>query len=271
MVAMRAELLARALLDRRRAMVWWALGIAAYIGLIVAFWPSIRDSPDLQKSVEDLPESLKAFFGGEESFDFSTAAGFLQSRVYSLILPLLLGIFAIGFAAGTLAGEEERGQVDLVLSHPVSRSRVVLEKALAVAAGLVALGLASWLAVLALGEIVDLGVSAGRLLAASTGAVLLSLFNCAAALLAGAVSGRRGTAIAGGAVVFAAGYLLSVLAELSSSLSFTEDISPYHHGVGVDPVRNGWPPGSFALLVALAGVATVLAVWAFGRRDVNAR
>jgi ABC-2 type transport system permease protein len=72
-------------------------------------------------------------------------------------------------------------------------------------------------------------------------------------------------------VVFAAGYLLAVLAELSDSLSFAEDISPYHHGVGVDPVRNGWPLGNFLLLAALAIVATALAVWAFGRRDIGTR
>ena len=268
---MRAELMRRALADRRRAMVWWALGIAAYIGLIVAFWPSVRDSPDLQRAARNIPETLKDIFGGEESFDFGTAAGFLQSRIYSLILPLLLGIFAIGFAAGTLAGEEERGRLDLVLSYPVRRSRLVLEKAAAVAAGLLALGAASWLAVLAFGAIVDLEVSAGDVLAATAGATLLSLFHGAAALLAGAITGRRGTAIAGGAVVFAGGYLLNVLAELSDSLAFADDLSPYHHGVGVDPLRNGWPAGSFLLLTALAALATAAAGMAFGRRDIGIR
>jgi ABC-2 type transport system permease protein len=89
------------------------------------------------------------------------------------------------------------------------------------------------------------------------------------ALLAGAIAGRRSAAIAAGAIVFTGGYLLNVLAELSDALSFAKDLSPYHHGVGVDPLRNGWPAGSFLLLTALAGLATAAAVIAFGRRDIG--
>ncbi len=71
--------------------------------------------------------------------------------------------------------------------------------------------------------------------------------------------------------MFAGGYLLNVLAELSDSLAFADDLSPYHHGVGVDPLRNGWPAGSFLLLTALAALATAAAGMAFGRRDIGTR
>ena len=40
------------------------------------------------------------------------------------MVPLLLLIAAIGAGAGAIAGEEERGTLDLLLSLPVSRRRL---------------------------------------------------------------------------------------------------------------------------------------------------
>lgn len=259
----------RALRDRRRSLVWWASGIAAYMVMIVAIWPSIRDSDELLAAIEDYPEALKAFFGGAETFDYATAAGFLHTQLYSLMLPLLLTILAIGMAGATLAGEEERGLLDLLLSHPVSRTRAVLEKAAAIGAATAAVGVVAWLAVWLMGLAVDLGVGPGRLFAATTGSVLLALLHAALALLAGAAVGRRGASIAAATVVFVAGYLLVALSQLVDALSWAGRLSPFHHGTATNAVAEGWPVGSYILLALLIGVAVTVAVPAFGRRDLR--
>src|ERR687886_1437932 len=109
--------------------------------MIVAVWPSIRASRRLTEALQDYPRALKQFFGGSASYNFSTPAGYLNAQLFSLMVPLLLGIFAIGFGASTLAGEEEQGLLDLVLVHPVTRRRVVLEKGASLVAGVSALTL----------------------------------------------------------------------------------------------------------------------------------
>ena len=48
------------------------------------------------------------------------------------MVPLLLMIAAIGAGAGAIAGEEERGTLELLLANPLSRRRLVLEKTAAV-------------------------------------------------------------------------------------------------------------------------------------------
>ena len=117
----------RALVDRRRGLLGWSLGIAAYVALIVAFYPSIRDNEDFNRAYESYPETFKAFFGGAETFDLTSASSFLNAQLFSLMVPLVLVIFAIGFGAATLAAEDATGTLELLLSNPVSRRRIVLE------------------------------------------------------------------------------------------------------------------------------------------------
>ncbi len=62
----------RSLRDRRRSLTGWALGIAVYVGLIVAFWPSIRGSSEISKAIENYPDVMKEFFGGAAAFDYAT-------------------------------------------------------------------------------------------------------------------------------------------------------------------------------------------------------
>ena len=56
---------------------------------------------------------MKEFFGGAAAFDYTRPGGFLNTQLFSLILPLLIAIFAIGYGASTLAGEQQSGTLDL--------------------------------------------------------------------------------------------------------------------------------------------------------------
>ena len=123
----------RSLRDRRRGFVGWSIGLAAYVALQTSFYPSVQNS-DLQRAIAQYPKELKAFFGGAQAFDFSTGHGYLDVELFSMIIPALLTIAAIAYGAATLAGEQDRGTLDLVLANPVTRRRVVLEKVLGAAA-----------------------------------------------------------------------------------------------------------------------------------------
>ena len=96
---------AKTLRDLRRALGWWALGTIALCAFIVAVYPSVRDNPELNRMVEDYPDALKAFFGLGQGVDYTSAVGYLDSELFSLMLPLLcvyanfVGIFGGGLVA----------------------------------------------------------------------------------------------------------------------------------------------------------------------------
>ena len=130
--------LGRALFDQRRSIGWGAVGIAGFVVLMVAYWPSIhQQGHDLQRVVDSMPAAMKAFTGDLAAF--TSGPGYLQGELFALTLPVLLLVYAIGRGSDAIAGEEERGQLERTLAEPISRVRVVLDKAGALALGVVAL------------------------------------------------------------------------------------------------------------------------------------
>ena len=258
---------ARSLHDARRSFLWWTLGLIAYVGLIAAVWPSVRDNPALVKLHETYPEALKAFvsFGGE--FDFSTAAGYLGAELFSLIVPLLLLVASIGAGARALAGEEEQGTLDLLLSQPVSRRRVALEKLAALCLEVIALGGVLWFALWIGARAASMGISGAHLLAGTAAAVLIALAYGGVAMLVGAATGRRAPAIALATALAVAAYLVNGLSPLVHFLHTIRWISPWYHYTAGDPLRHGLAVNS-VVFVAIVAVTAVLVPLVFERRDL---
>jgi ABC-2 type transport system permease protein len=258
----------KTLLDMRRALVWWSLGLVGLAAMMLAVYPTVRDNPDLNKLVQDYPEVLKAFiaFGGD--VDYVSGAGYLGSELFSIMVPLLFLVAAIGAGARAIAGEEEGGTLDLLLANPLSRRRLVLEKLAALTAEVVALAVVLLVALVVGVQLVGMDISVGNLAAATASAALLALAYGAIALLAGVVSGRRGIAIGVAAAGAVAAYLVSSLSALVDLLDSVKFASPFYHYVASDPLRHGLALDHVSFLALLAATAAVLAVVAFDRRQV---
>lgn len=221
---------------------------------------------DLKTLTDDLPEALLALVGGA---DMGTPEGWYQAESFSLMVPIAL--IAVGIVAGAaaLAGEERRRTMGLLLANPVSRSRVVGEKAAAMAAQLVLLGIVTFAGTVLGSLLGGLGISVAGIAAASALGTLLAIVFGALALALGAATGRTQIATYGAAGVAFASYLLDSLLPLSDSLAGLAKLSPFHYYLSSDPLANGMQWGHAALLAALAGGLTVLATVLFQRRDLR--
>jgi ABC-2 type transport system permease protein len=265
---MATDVLLEAIRERRRSLMWWTLGIVALVAVTVAFYPSIRDDASLSDYAEDLPESLRALFAGGE-LDIASPAGYLNSQIYALMAPLLLLIFSIGAGAGAVAGEEERGTLDLLLAHPVRRRDYVIQRSLALAA-LVALLSVVLLAAVAIGSLaVDLDIGFGKLFAASGSVALLALLFGAAALAAGAIRPGRARAIAVAAGLALASWIFDGLAQAVGALDPWRPLSPYYQALGENPLREGIPWDGWAILAAGTALLVVAAAAGLEHRDVR--
>ena len=257
---MLGSVFAKSLRDLRRSFVGWSLGLAGYVALIVAVYPTIRDNPDLNELVESYPEALKAFiaFGGQA--DFTSAAGYLGSELFAFMIPALFLVASVGNGAGAIAGEEERGTLDLLLSFPRSRTRIALEKLAAMCAEVVGLGVVLWLALWIGARIFGMHVSAAHLGSAAAVLVALAIAYGAIAFMLAAGTGRKTLAVSA--------YLVNSLAALVDALEPFRKLSPFYHYVAGDPLRQGLDPWHTLFLVALGLVAAVAGVLLFARRDV---
>lgn len=260
------DIAVRALRDDLRPLAAWSLTNALLVLLVVAFWPSVRDSPSYAQGFEDLPEAVRSATG---IADLTTAAGYLQGQLFSTMTPLVLLSFAIGRGARAIASDESRGALDLVLCTPVRRRDLVLGRAVALAVELLALAAGTWATLALAGPLVDLDVPVGRLAAATAGILALAVLFGGLALGLGAATGRRGLGLAVAAVLAGAGFLYTSVAPFVSVLAGHIGLSPFHHAYGVEPIRTGWHVLDLLVLVA-AGLALLAAgTLRFERRDVH--
>lgn len=251
--------------DSWRSLVGWSLGVVAAISLYVPLFPSIGGNPDMQAILDSMPPELINAIGYDE---ITTGAGYTQSTFYGLIGLLLLTIAATSWGTAAIAGDEEAGSLELTLAHGVSRTRVVLERTLALVVRLAWLALLSAAMVLALNSSAGLGIEAPNAFAAAAALLGLTLLSGTGAIAVGSLTGRRVYATAAGAGIAIVSYAVNAVANQSADLDALHRWSPYHWAYGTPPLAEGVDWVGLSLLFGLSALLVVVALAAFNRRDL---
>jgi ABC-2 type transport system permease protein len=261
------ELVRSPLRSMRRATVAWAIGLAALVGITIAFWPAFRGSSGISAAIDQLPGGVIQALGLQ---DFGSPAGFLRGNLYELIVPLLLALAAVSLVSGQTASEEAAGRLELVLAQPVGHRAVFVARELAALMAVVLICLVVAVVQFAFDALVGLEIDATRL--AST-IVLCGLLACLAGGFAAALAGRSAQPglILGVSIGFIlAAYLVAALFPLSSVLEPWSHLSPWSWAFGGDPLVVPAEAWRYVALAIPAVVFAALGAWAFGNRDVAA-
>ncbi len=253
--------------DLRKGLIGWSIGIVGLVVVIGLIWPTIRDM-DMAALLDAYPEPLRELFNIEA---FTTGAGFMNAELFSMMMPILFMTYGIGVGAKLLAREEENATMDVLLSTPLSRSELLVGKALAMLAGLFVLGLAVFVSTWVTGAIFSMDIGVGYALGASLAMVLMGAVFGGLAFAVAAVVGRRGRAIAVAATAAVASYAFYIAAAIVDGLGDFEWLTPFYHAVGVGPAADasaGIPLGYLWLAIgAVVFVAATRPV--FRRRDIG--
>lgn len=257
----------RTLRDAKRSLIGYGIATAMLMLMMGSVWPSIElQGEDFQKLVESYPPAMQAFFG--DFSDLNTAHGYMFAEAFSAMLPLILLLFAIGRTADTLAGEEERGAMDALLTHPVSRRRVFLEKLAGVALGLVLIAAMVAVSTLAVSVAWNMGLRASNVAAASLILLLFALAHAGVAAALAGWRGRKGLVIALTSAVAVASYVLSALGKLVDWLEEARYLSLFRYYGDVNPLRDGLDGTGALVLASVALVGALVGLVLFERRDV---
>lgn len=260
--------LRRSLLDLRATVLWFALGVTAYALFLVAFWPTVKSNAAMYAELlKAFPEAMVKAFG--ITGDLGSYTGFLGTEYLNLMWPIIAAAFVIVTASAFVAGEVDRGTVELWLSVPARRWRLLAAKEVAVLAGIMVLVAITLASLVVGGWLVGAELTASGL--AALGLVLTAF--CAAvggytALLSALLSSRATAAGIATGVTFAS-YLAGVLAGLSTNVeylkyvAFTTALRPQAALQGEEYAGGAIVLGTVGLICALASLA------AFERRDAN--
>jgi ABC-2 type transport system permease protein len=123
------SIFAKTVRDSRRAMFVTA-GVLALVFLgvsraITAEFDTPQSRTELENLVSAVPPILQGMAG--QIVNVGTLGGWLQYK-YGVFFPLVVSLWSILALSGTLAGETQRGSLDLVAATGRSRRRLALEK-----------------------------------------------------------------------------------------------------------------------------------------------
>jgi ABC-2 type transport system permease protein len=205
--------------------------------------------------------------------DFSTFAGFVSAEVF-IFLPVLLAVYAIINATGTLAGEEESGRLEPIIALPLPRWQLVITKFLALAIAILVIlaivALSTVIAFYALPDSVNTGsVEAADLAIAALATWPLIMFFGALGLFLGAFFPTRRAAAATATILLVVGYFGNNLAGLINFLGDIKFLFPFKYYSGQETLLNGINVEDTLIMLSAAAILLALAVLAFQRRNVT--
>jgi ABC-2 type transport system permease protein len=262
------SILSKTLHEKRWMLLFWTLGVAAMAMLTLSFYSTFRDG-SFDEVLKNLPKTVQGLAGNLASN--KTIPGFVSQQVFALRIPLLTLVMGIMLFTGLLAGDEGEGTLQTLLTQPVTRTKVFLEK---YAAGLIisfiiclgsAIGIT--IALLILGE--RLGF--WPLIQSVIGVWLLTLVFGTIGYAVGAITGKRSVA-SGIASLFAFGtYLITSLAPNVSSLGTIQKISPFYYYNNPPTAVSGLDASNVAVMLITILMLLTASIIVFNRRDIYQR
>ena len=256
----------KALKDLRWTVFWYAFGLILYGILILSFYPTVRENAEeMQQLMGAFPKSVMEAFGAN---NMSTLAGWVGGKYLNVMWPLIMSVFIIMAGAATVAREVERGTIELLLSVPESRTRLLAAKLAALSTGIVVL-VGVTIGSIALGAVfVDETLALENLLA--LGAVLLC-FSVAVAgysVLLSSFSKERGKPAGIAAGLTLAFYLAWVVSDLSKDWEWLGNVSIFTAFEPQRALASGHvEPAQLGVLLVIGLACAVGAVFIFRRRD----
>ncbi len=255
----------KTLYDKRWAILAWGLGFAITIVFIVVLFPSFKD-PQITEAFEKLPKELQSISG---SFDINTIDKYLDAQVFFNNATFILIILGISMGVSLLVSEEDRGTLETLLSAPISRTRLYLEK-------LLSLAIISLIVVLfgMLGTIVGLlivgeWVSMVRLVQTTLMLIVFTLLYGTFALSIGAITGSKRLAITIPTVTTVAMYIIYTFSFAVKQLNGWEKLTWNYYFTNSKVIVNGINYVDLSILMLFIGIFIFAGWYWFRDRDIS--
>ena len=250
----------------RSALIIWTASISFMLGVCIVIYPEMSTQMgDISAMFADMGSFSQAF--GMDRINFGEFLGFFGVECGN-VLGLGGAFFAALLGISALAKEEKEHTAEFLLTHPVSRTRVITEKLSAVIAQIVILNLAviavTALSVLIIGEEADI-----KTLAMLFSAFFLMQLEVAAVTFGISAFLRRGS-LGIGLGLAAVFYFMNIVANLIDETKFLKYITPFGYTESADIIADGALNGGYlAVGMALAAIGVILAFWKYGRKDIS--
>jgi ABC-2 type transport system permease protein len=258
------RLLLQELRFRRNAIIGWGIGLALLPLIYISIYPQYAEPMEAFEDLE-IYEAMGISFG---NFDEWVAS------ILIAMLPIILAIYAVVDATGTLAGEEDHGRLELIVALPTPRWQIVTVKAIAhgIALFIILLieGIVAAIVFLAIESQLETTMVAADLIWSLLYAWPLVMAFGMISLFLGTFCPRRRVAAMIATVIVLVSYFGNSLSSQVSTLESLQPLFPFYYLDSTGSLFETGPLASDVLtLLSVALVAFVLAVFFFQRRNIT--
>ncbi|HEY5527405.1 MAG TPA: ABC transporter permease subunit [Candidatus Anoxymicrobiaceae bacterium] len=258
--------------ERWRATVIYAVGILGYMLMVTAVYPTYKkmltEKADLLKNY---PKGLLQLFG-VKNINASSFTNYITLELLGFIWVIIMVAFVVAFARNMISGELKDGTLELLMSQPVPRWKILTSEGMAMLAGIVGLVVTTVLGVIVFGSAF-----------ASSGGVNyagLAAFIPVGICLATAIAGysvlftvlikdpRRVIMASVGLTLYF--YLIHFAAGYSKIVDKIDWFGIFHYYDPFTVIERGTVPAkSVLVLLAFTAVGFGAAIWAFQHKDIK--
>lgn len=255
----------KTLYDVRWHVVGYGVGLGIWAAVVVALFPSISRSFE----GAEFPEDYLKFFGIEAA-NFGIASNYFQAEFFSM-LPLVLVVYAIVVGTGVLAADEYNRTLELIVAQPISRGRLLVERAAAIVLGgglILVLSSVGWTVALLFID-ADETVSIQKLAGACLAQGPFLLFWLGLSLLLATTASSRGSAAGAATAIAVVMFLAHSIAGIAPTVSWLRYISAFWYSDASTILTDGLVAWHALVLLVSAGLCASASLVMFQRRDLN--
>lgn len=252
----------------------WGIGMGALMIFMVMITPAMQGM-NLVGFFEAMPPTVLAAFGmgdgSQEALDaIATPEGLIAFGFFGK-MALIFAAYPVVMGLRATSREEADGTLDVTLTLPVSRARVVLERFLAYALDVTFLVL-MMIAGLVIGvAVTNVDLDVGRMTALVLNLIPVLLFILAMTVFVGALIGKRQTVVVIMTIFVIASFIIQTVGAMVTAgwMDIVEAFSFFTYYNVQRLLADGVVLGNVLLLLALAAALVAGALYTFERRDVG--
>ena len=250
----------------RLSLIIWTAAISFMLAVALLLYPEMKGEMD---EMSDMFSSMGSFSDafGMDQLSFGTLTGYYAVECGN-VLGLGGAFFAALCAVGILSKEEKNKTAEFLLSHPISRVRIITEKLIAVMLQIAALNVI--VCAVAVGSVAAIGEE----IPWKEIGLLHLAYTLLQVELAGICFGisaflRRGS-VGLGLGVAAMMYFVNIIANITESVEFLKNITPFGYCEGAQIVNDGsLDGGKIAIGMGFCFIGIVAAYWQYTKKDIS--
>ena len=244
----------------------WTASIGFLLAICVFLFPEMKGQMD---GINDMFGSMGSFTEafGMDRLNFGTLTGFYAVECGNIMG--LGGAFYAAFCAVSILSKEEKEKTaEFLLTHPVSRARIITEKLIALFIQITAMNIIIY--ALAIGSIAAVGedIPWKEITLLHLAYYLLQMelagicFGISAFLRKGSIGVGLGLATMM--------YFLNLIANIADAAEFLKYITPFGYCEGADIIADGKLDGTMVAIGVVIGIAgIVIAYLKYTKKDIH--